>query len=407
MKEKVLNSNSIKYAIYCLMLVLSFYEIPRLIKNYNKEAWPNEINVMIGINISVFIILVLVIMKSKNNYIFKNPYIINIHQNAYEILAFVLYIAMLIIYRIILENKIDLVYLVIGGIVFLVFLTWEAAFLYMFFIYIGVSFMNNVDVVEYSVMVIAGIIILLILSFKLKWYARILQLITIIYLLILEDGVINYYYNNIFTLKIEREIYVKVFIIYMVYLVLSLFANHFIYNRTYKIRLQFVMRENFELVRIMKAKSLPLYYHSLEVSEICEKIAISLKLDKEICKVGGFYHDFNKLLKGKEDKYNTRKTRKKLLKKYFIPKPLIKMILEHEINFDQPKTKESALILLVDSVVTAIEKIKQKDIEHDYDKIINNVMYLRINSKILNKSNLSIKDYISIKEQLIKYYKPS
>ena len=61
-------------------------------------------------------------------------------------------------------------------------------------------------------------------------------------------------------------------------------------------------------------------------------------------------------------------------------------------------------MLLADSIVSSIEYLKQSGKEATIEKVVDNVMSVRMNQGVLDKSNLTVGEYIEIKKAFIEYF---
>jgi putative nucleotidyltransferase with HDIG domain len=181
------------------------------------------------------------------------------------------------------------------------------------------------------------------------------------------------------------------------------------------------------------------YHHSVVVSNLAEAAARELGADPLLCKVGGYYHDIGKLKRpyffvenqtgeNVHDQLNPNlsaliiishvKDGVALAKEYSLPDTIISIIREHhgtslvsyfynkafkeghnngelEMKFRypgvKPQTKESAIVMLADSIESAARTLKNpsaSQIKNLVGKIINQ----KFEDGQLDDSNLTMKD---------------
>ena len=78
-------------------------------------------------------------------------------------------------------------------------------------------------------------------------------------------------------------------------------------------------------------------------------------------------------------------------------------MVEHNVKSRAPKSKEAAIVMLSDTVVSTIEYVKgtmdKKDISEQV--LVENAINKRLTSGALNKSGLTIEEFNTIKETLV------
>ena len=93
-----------------------------------------------------------------------------------------------------------------------------------------------------------------------------------------------------------------------------------------------------------------------------------------------------------------------LSEKYKLPQCVRNIMIEHNIKSRLPRTKESAIVMLCDTAVSAVEYLKATMDKKDMSEsaIIENALNKRMLSGALNKSGLSIEEFSIVKESLLK-----
>ena len=180
--------------------------------------------------------------------------------------------------------------------------------------------------------------------------------------------------------------------------VIKIFADNIIYKKTPAIVIKKMTAPDSDVVQLMKKKSASLYYHSNEVAEMSRLAAKRIGADYNLAYAGGIFHDLGKVVGNEYIKEGL-----KLAEKYGIPKDIRTIMVEHNVKSRVPKSKEAAIVMLSDTVVSTIEYVKgtmdKKDVSEQV--LVENAINKRLTSGALNKSGLSIEEFNIIKETLI------
>lgn len=159
-----------------------------------------------------------------------------------------------------------------------------------------------------------------------------------------------------------------------------------------------ITKDNAKGIKLLKEKSLSLYYHSKDVAEMSKNAAIEIGANPYIAYAGGMYHDIGKLF-GKE----YVKEGIKYAKKNGLPREVCSIILTHNVKVNYPKTKEAAIVMLADTAASAAMYLKSKESKNVNEKtVIENALIQRLGSGTLNESGLSIEEFYKIKQSFIK-----
>ncbi|SHK14885.1 HD family phosphohydrolase [Tepidibacter formicigenes] len=204
---------------------------------------------------------------------------------------------------------------------------------------------------------------------------------------------------------------------------------------------------NNDILKKMLIETPGTYHHSIIVGNLAERACDKIGANSLFARVASYYHDIGKLSRPyffKENQITTDNPHDKIIptlsvkiikehvtygvelaKKYKLPSEITNIIREHhgttlvaffyhkakEEGFDvkeedfryegpKPQSRESAIIMLADSVEAAIRSIKEptkEKIEEMIKKIING----KLNDEQLDKSNLTLTDLDTIKEAFI------
>ena len=152
-----------------------------------------------------------------------------------------------------------------------------------------------------------------------------------------------------------------------------------------------------ELMEQLKGFSGALYDHSVYIGELSYGAAKTIGCNENVALAGGLYHEIGRMagkdyvLEGVE-----------LLKQQGVSKEVVQVVKEHNIRFFAPTSKEAAIVMLSDSIVSTVLYLKK---QHGWDKaqagdIISSVFVKRFEKGILDESDLSMDDIVKLK----KYY---
>ena len=112
-------------------------------------------------------------------------------------------------------------------------------------------------------------------------------------------------------------------------------------------------------------------------------------MDVDVAKNGGYYHKIIAAECKKEDK-----SLEEICRMYKFPSKAVRLLQEYNYKSEPIVMKETAVVYLADSVVSSIMYLLDKDDnkEVDFAQIAIAVMKRKIDSGILNKSDISISE---------------
>ncbi len=137
------------------------------------------------------------------------------------------------------------------------------------------------------------------------------------------------------------------------------------------------------------------YRHSLLIGILSEKAAKKIGANETLAKAGGFYHEIGKLEKGD---YIEEGVQLAMLQE--LPTPLVNIIKQQNGKIEKPDSKESAIVLLSDSIITTIKYFEKQpnELRRSNDKIIDNIFKVRLEQGILEKVPLTLNEFHTLKE---------
>ena len=140
------------------------------------------------------------------------------------------------------------------------------------------------------------------------------------------------------------------------------------------------------------------YYHAVHTAYLCDRIAKRLKLDDAMVKACGYYHRIG-IIKGEVNWENTQF----ILEENRFPQQVKDVLREYLDSTEQMVSKETIILLFSDTVITSISYLFSKDpqIEIDYPKIINGIFKKRVESGMIDQSNLTFGEFQEMKKILL------
>lgn len=166
-------------------------------------------------------------------------------------------------------------------------------------------------------------------------------------------------------------------------------------------KLKEINRDDYFLMEKLSEEDAITYYHSMEVSDLAVRVAVSLGLNRDIVMAGARYHEIGKLI-GKN--YVTHGI--KLLNQYGFPREVIQIVKEHNSKMNKPQSMESAVVMLSDTVVSTLNTIMEsRGIGNtNQAKIVKNILELRLESGILEEVLTDTKEYLRLKQAFVQVY---
>ncbi len=164
-------------------------------------------------------------------------------------------------------------------------------------------------------------------------------------------------------------------------------------------RLEQIIDESFGLVQEMRKFSKADYEHAKKVSKIAEACAKRLHVDQRIAAAAGFYYRVGRL-EGEPYVENGIM----VAKKHNFPPEVIQILGEYNGEKTLPSTPESALVHIVDHVVTKFDVLDSATLSSSWNQDI--VVYQTLNENsargLYDKSGLSMNLFLQIRDYLIK-----
>ncbi len=141
------------------------------------------------------------------------------------------------------------------------------------------------------------------------------------------------------------------------------------------------------------------YTHAQNVSKTAYQCALLIGADADIAAAAGFYYRLGKL-----EGEPFVKNGVMLAETHCFPLPVIEILREYNGEERLPQTKESAIVHLVDAVMTKFELLDKDTVSNswNHDIVIYQTMDEKSSSGIYDESGLSMNHYLKLREYLVK-----
>ena len=154
---------------------------------------------------------------------------------------------------------------------------------------------------------------------------------------------------------------------------------------------------DYKLLVRLKSVSKETYMNAVHTAYLSEKISQKIAIDTALAKAGAYYHKIG-ILEGKDTVENTLK----ICRDNKFPGPLMKLLEEYGDRKSAQISKEAAVVQLSDTVISYISRMfeNDKNAMPDYEKIIDDIIYEKMNSKDWNRCVLTMGELCKIREGL-------
>ena len=206
-------------------------------------------------------------------------------------------------------------------------------------------------------------------------------------------------------LLVNEQLKAQLFLIPALNLLVSLILllillKYFSFSVIYKNRDVFMDMNDPECPLLVELKnaSKEEYYHAVHTAYLCDRIAKRLKLDDAMVKACGYYHRIG-IIKGENNWENTRM----ILEENRFPQQVKDVLKEYLDSTEQMVSKETIILLFSDTVISSISYLFSKDpqIQIDYPRIINGIFKKRVESGMIDQSNLTFWEFQEMKKILL------
>lgn len=148
----------------------------------------------------------------------------------------------------------------------------------------------------------------------------------------------------------------------------------------------------------LKAFSKDEFYHAIHTAYLCDRIARRLQMDDAVVKACGYYHRIG-TMKGENSWENVSST----LEEYHFPSEVLNVLKEYIDNNEKILSRETVVLLFCDTLITTINYLfsKEPQIQIDYQKIVNAIFKKKLESGMIDYSNISLGDLQEMKKILV------
>lgn len=366
----------INTALYVYMVVMTLIVAYFSSKIWRKELWANERFTVVVVSASAFVIL-LMAMSIK----IKDMVSLLIYYHGIVILTVLM---MLIPYEFRPMMAVFMIMTLMSGI--------DTGLICALSVSVAVSFLYGAEQeFLYGTLIIGAFSCFVADAVKDK-IKFIISTIVLFFIAFFINGVFQYYNTDVFDYGFAGISLVSVAI------TLVIFINVYAFVKPKSV--EPYIRESSEPVRDIKEKSISLYYHSQEVAELAKAGGEKIQCNARLAYAGGLLHDIGKTKDGDDN----IKTGLIIANKYGMPREIKAIMVEYDGKHRPPSSKEAALVMLADSVISSIEYLKASGKDVSEKKIIDNVFNVRLSTGILDKSGLSVGELSKIKSEFEKYF---
>ena len=151
--------------------------------------------------------------------------------------------------------------------------------------------------------------------------------------------------------------------------------------------------------KMMQSQSEKDYLHAQRVSMLCGKCAQFANIKVDVCMMGGMYYRIGRIY-GRPYVANGVK----IAMDHGFPPEVVDILSEYEGEYRLPSSVESAVVNIVDWVVTKLEAMEDKTFTSEWNKemLIYNTLNEKSRSGIYDESGLSMNLFLKIREYLVK-----
>ncbi len=159
-------------------------------------------------------------------------------------------------------------------------------------------------------------------------------------------------------------------------------------------KIKVLMSADGELMTRLKEDD-KLFEHLHRISEISGQAALCVEADEILCLAGGMFHEAGKI----NSEENSMMQTVRLMEQYEFPERLREIIRQHSVAYELPKTKEAAVVMLTDSIVSTDDYLKSKGKNDIMSKkqLVEGIFKNRIQNGQLAKSGLTEEDIDNLK----------
>ncbi len=226
------------------------------------------------------------------------------------------------------------------------------------------------------------------------WCPLLISLLTLLLCLSIQEVL---FINETLTLKMFIVPIVNIFVsLILLLIILKVFSVSIIYKK--RDLYMDINDPECPLLVELKAMSKNEYYHAVHTAYLCDRITKKLKLDDSLVKACGYYHKIG-ILKGENNWENVQT----ILQENDFPMDVQRILMEYIDKKQRIISKETVVLLFSDTIISSISYLFSKDpeVKLDYPQLIGAIFKKKVESGIIDKSNISYCEIQEMKKILV------
>jgi hypothetical protein len=189
----------------------------------------------------------------------------------------------------------------------------------------------------------------------------------------------------------EQTIILPVINIFITYIVMLVVLKFYCASVIDKVKSKYLVinDQEYELLAKYRDTDSQTYYNAIHTAYFAEKTARILHMDVDVAKNGGYYH---KIIVNECKKQN--KSLEEICSDNKFPPKAVQLLQEYNYKSQPMKMKETVAVYLADCVVSSIMYLigKDENADMEYGKLATAVIHRKIESGILDNSDISLSD---------------
>lgn len=260
------------------------------------------------------------------------------------------------------------------------------------------TFLSDMDVSWMMLYLFVGLMTIVFFQGMGRTYRyRIPLFCSVLMLIVFETAVIM--------LQRQTHFYLEEFVYLMINAFVSvlscfLFLKYFSYRVIHRHQDLYrqISRPEYSLLMLFKENAPKDYRLAIHTAHFCERIAEKLDVDPYLTKAAAMYYRIGKLREG-----DVLVNSYAIAKEYRFPAELTDLIAESVLSPVRVHSRESAIVMLADAVVTSVTFMFEKNPEAtpDYEQVVGVVLKKKIEKGVLDECKLTMADYAVIKRTLV------
>lgn len=158
------------------------------------------------------------------------------------------------------------------------------------------------------------------------------------------------------------------------------------------------LTEAYPLYLQFKTKNQAVFWHCNRVAEFAKAGAQVIAGNVSLAYSGALYHEVGKI----NPSANYVEQGIKIGAEYGLPNEILEVIAEHNLAYGKPTSKEAALVMLADSVVSMLEQLSQDIDFEEKIQLVHKVFMHRVEHEALSKCDLTMQEYYLVLQQFEK-----